>query len=39
MLRAANGSGLDELLQRLLVDVRGEQAEDDTAIVGFRWLD
>jgi serine phosphatase RsbU (regulator of sigma subunit) len=33
-----NGSGLDEFLQRILVDVRSEQAEDDTAIVAIRWL-
>jgi serine phosphatase RsbU (regulator of sigma subunit) len=34
----ADGYGLDDLLERLLVDVRSEQAEDDTAIVAFRWL-
>jgi serine phosphatase RsbU (regulator of sigma subunit) len=34
----ANGHGLDDLLERLLVDVRSEQAKDDSAIVAFRWL-
>jgi serine phosphatase RsbU (regulator of sigma subunit) len=33
-----NGTGLDEFLQRVLADVRSEQAEDDTAILAFRWL-
>jgi serine phosphatase RsbU (regulator of sigma subunit) len=34
----ANHAGLDELLQRLVSEVRGDPAEDDTAIVGLRWL-
>jgi serine phosphatase RsbU (regulator of sigma subunit) len=40
LCRAAlvNGAGLDEFLERVLADVRSEQAEDDTAIVAFRWL-
>ena len=35
----ANHADLPELLQRLVNEVRNDPAEDDTAIVGLRWLD
>jgi serine phosphatase RsbU (regulator of sigma subunit) len=34
---SANHAGLDELLHRLVDDLRAGAAEDDTAIVGIRW--
>jgi serine phosphatase RsbU (regulator of sigma subunit) len=38
--RAAVGQhgGLDELLDRLVSDLRGDGGDDDTAIAGLRWL-
>jgi serine phosphatase RsbU (regulator of sigma subunit) len=34
----ADHAGLPELLSRLLTDLRHEPSEDDTAIVGVRWM-
>lgn len=36
---ASNGSGtLEQLVDRVLTDVRGSDSEDDTVIAGIRWL-
>jgi len=36
---AANGGGtLEEVVDRVLADVRGTDSEDDTVIAGMRWL-
>jgi hypothetical protein len=39
--RAAVGQhgDLDQLLDRLVTDLRGDGGDDDTAIAGLRWLD
>ena len=35
---ATNHSTLDELLARVVAQMRGDQSDDDTAVAGIRWL-